>query len=118
MSRKTIIFKIPGVEAKRGAQAPADEAAQRPLGADAEAVGTAEDAESDRWIQARDSPALAAFAPAAPERAASVEPGATLDLRADRTFAEVVALSLTLPLALGWFWAVNAFDRYRRLLAA
>ena len=41
--------------------------------------------------------------------------GLTLDLAADRSLAEVIALSMFAPIALGWFWLLNAMSGRVRL---
>jgi hypothetical protein len=71
--------------------------------------------EPERWVRRQDAgfatdPALAASGVAA-------HWSLHVDLAAERSLSQIVALSVALPPILGWCWAANAFDRYRRLFA-
>jgi hypothetical protein len=122
MSRKKIVIKMPSPN-RADAGEPSPEAM---TGSHAEALGSAfgpsGDAETDRWIRAEDVVPLPDNSSA---RSASPTPGlyaalprdSTIDLAADRTFMQVLALSFLLPSMLGWFWVANAVKRYRQLFA-
>ena len=106
MSRKTIVFNMPAQDAGR---------ANEPLEGEIAAPG-----EPDRWVrESQIEQPSSAGAPASAFFAASGAPasGLPFDLAAERNLSQVVALSLALPSALGWFWCANAFERYRRLFA-
>ena len=122
MSRKKIVIKMP-----IGAQADAGEPSPEAMtGSHAEALagafGPSAYAETDRWIRAEDVVPIpdnssARSAPPSPELWAAQPRDATIDLAAERTFMQVLALSFFLPSVLGWFWAANAVKRYRQLFA-
>jgi hypothetical protein len=97
MSRKTIVFKMPSAEAARLGESDAPLAADEPA--------------TNRWILAGEADGPAALA------ALVASSGFSVDLAADRSFAEAVTLSLALPTMLGWFWLSNAISRYRRIFA-
>jgi hypothetical protein len=114
MSRKKIVIKMP-----IGAQADAGEPSPEAFGG---AFGLSGDAETDRWIRAEDVVPLpdnssAWSAPPAMGLYAALPRDSTIDLAADRTFMQVLALSFFLPSMLGWFWVANAVKRYRQLFA-
>ena len=122
MSRKKIVIKMPSAD-RADAGEPSSEAM---AGSHAEALGGAfgpsGDAETDRWIRAEDVVPLpdnpsARSAPPALGLYAALPRDSTIDLAADRTFMQVLALSFFLPSVLGWFWAANAVKRYRQLFA-
>jgi hypothetical protein len=114
MSRKKIVIKMP-----IGAQADAGEPSPEAFGG---AFGLSGDAETDRWIRAEDVVPLPAnssarSAPPTPGLYAALPRDSTIDLAADRTFVQVLALSFFLPSVLGWFWVANAVKRYSQLFA-
>ena len=114
MSRKKIVIKMPSAD-RADAGEPSPEAL-------AGAFGPSGDAETDRWIRAEDVVPLpdnssARSAPPTPGLDAALPRDATIDLAADRTFMQVLALSFFLPSVLGWFWVANAVKRYRQLFA-
>ena len=126
MNRKTVLFKMPAADAPRRDEANSDPAAPIDAQSPAHALDVAGPSEipdasvPERWVRMRDldpAPdfAAAAFRPPPPGAAAGWS--ANFDLAAERNFSQIVALSLALPSALGWFWAANAFDRYRRIFA-
>jgi hypothetical protein len=93
VSRKTIAFSMPAKPAAaREAEPPPLEVLARP--------------DSDEWVRERDFVAAAprADGPAGPPGARSV----LLDLTAERSLTEVIALAAIAPIALYWFWLVNA----------
>jgi hypothetical protein len=96
MSRKTIVFKTPR---------PAD--AQ---GGGSDAPAGADDPAAAGWVLARQESEPSAAAPPSPS-------AMSIDLAAERSFAEAATLGLALPAMLGWFWFNNALDRYRRMFA-
>ena len=122
MSRKKIVIKMP-----RADQADASEPSPEAMaGSHAEALagafGTSADTETDRWIRAEDVVPLpdnsrGRSALPAPGHYAAPPWDSTIDLAADRTFMQVLALSFFLPSMLGWFWVANAVKRYRQLFA-
>jgi hypothetical protein len=94
VSKKTIAFTMPAASPR------AREA--EPAGRDEAAGAAPAPAQPDDWVRDRDLDADALrLAPAAPSRV-------VLDLTAERTLAEIAALSLLVPFALGWVWWVNA----------
>ncbi len=82
MSRKSVPFSVPE-GAGRGRRAP----------------GVIE-AHTDEWVSDRNSGAR--------EKAGDPNPSLLLDLAAERSLAEVMALSMLAPFALGWFWLMHA----------
>jgi hypothetical protein len=122
MSRKKIVIKMPSAD-RADAGEPSPEAM---AGSHAEALagafGPSADAETDRWIRAEDVVPLpdnssARSAPPTMGLYAALPKDSTIDLAADRTFMQVLALSFFLPSMLGWFWVANAVKRYRQLFA-
>jgi hypothetical protein len=122
MSRKKIVIKMP-IGAQADAGGPSSEAM---AGSHAEtlagAFGPSGDAETDRWIRAEDVVPLpdnssARSAPPTLGLYAALPRDSTIDLAADRSFMQVLALSFLLPSMLGWFWVANAVKRYRQLFA-
>ena len=114
MSRKKIVIKMPIAD-----RADAGEPSAEALGG---AFGPSGDAETDRWIRAEDVVPLPDnssvwSAPHTLGLYAALPQDSTIDLAADRTFMQVLALSFFLPSVLGWFWAANAVKRYRQLFA-
>lgn len=57
------------------------------------------DAHSDDWVSDRH---------ARGDETSATAPSLTLDLAAERTLTEVLALSFFAPIMLGWFWCMNA----------
>ena len=122
MSRKKIVIKMPSAD-QEGAGGPSPAAmagshAEAPAGA----FGLSADAETDRWIRAEDVVPLpdnssSWSAPPTLGLYAALPRDSTIDLAAERTFMQVLTLSLFLPSALGWFWVANAVKRYRQLFA-
>ena len=116
MSRKKIVIKMPSADrADAGEPSPRREASEALGGA----FGPSADAETDRWIRAEDVVPLpdnssARSAPPNPGLYAALPRDSTIDLAADRTFMQVLALSFVLPSVLGWFWVANAVKRYRQ----
>jgi hypothetical protein len=117
LSKKTIAFTIPPTARRPRQRKPAvpDAATGEtvPLAADDKAPragGTA--SKSDEWVRdtARTSePSPIADPPPAPPV------GVTIDLSAERSLAETMALSVTLPFALGWFWFAHAVAGSQRM---
>ncbi|MGA2044220.1 MAG: hypothetical protein ABSG83_12720 [Roseiarcus sp.] len=103
MSKKTVPFHMPGRDLSPGEIEPAPPTA--PL-AD-EGGGSA----SDQWVERREPPA--APVAASPARA----PAVAIDLAAERDLPQAAALMLLTPAMLGWFWQVNAINRFWRRLA-
>ena len=96
MSRKTIAFSMPATA--RGEAA----------GAGKRAPDLMIEAGSDDWVSDRNLRAEETSARAA-------GPSLILDLAAERSLIEVMALSCLAPFALGWFWLVNAMAGRMRL---
>lgn len=122
MSRKTIVIKMPSAGQAIAGETSRKAGAASGAKALAGAFGSSADPKTDRWIHAEDVVPLPdnSTAPSAPGirglRAAA--PGnSTIDLAADRTFAQVLALSFVLPWVLGSFWVANAVNRYWQLFA-
>ena len=100
MSKKTIAFTMPAAapRAREGGT----------LGRERASAGTARSAvpaRSDDWVRDRESDPEA---PAHPDHAAAAPARLIIDLSAERTLIEVLSLGFLVPLALGWFWVVNA----------
>ena len=122
MSRKKIVIKMPSAD-QADAGEPSPEA-----GSHAEVLGW----RLRRFSRATQKP-TAGFAPKtwfhsptirargrlSPTRGlyAALPRDSTIDLAAERTFMQVLALSFFLPSVLGWFWVANAVKRYRQLFA-
>ena len=87
MSRKSVPFSVP-------------EGASRPSG-DRRRPGVI-NAHSDEWVSDRNNGGR----DAAPDPSESL----VLDLAAERSFTEVVALSALTPFTLGWFWLIHAMN--------
>ena len=123
MSRKKIVIKMPiADQADAGGRSPEAMAGSHAEVLAAPSALQSGDAETDRWIRAEDVVPLpdnssARSAPPAPRPYAALPRDSTIDLAADRTFMQVLALSFFLPSVLGWFWAANAVKRYRQLFA-
>jgi len=90
MSKKSVPFFAP-----EGAARPASAAAARRRGHDEI------EARSDEWVSDRNDAA---------NRTARPWADLVIDLAAERSLTEVVALSMLAPLALGWFWLMNAMS--------
>ena len=122
MSRKKIVIKMPSADqADAGEPSPEAMAGSR-AEAFAGAFSPSADAETDRWIRAEDLVPLpdnssARSAPPTLGLYAALPWDSTIDLAAERTFLQVLALSFVLPSVLGWFWMANAVKRYRQLFA-
>ncbi len=86
MSRKSVPFTVPG-----GAARPEGSSARR------RTPGVI-DAHTDEWVSDRNSGA----------KDSSARPGLVFDLAAERGLAEIVALRVLMPIALGWFWLIRA----------
>jgi hypothetical protein len=89
VSKKTVPFSVPA----RGAGA-------------SHPSGVVIDAHSDDWVSDRH---------ARGENRKAVAPSLLLDLAADRGLIEVFALSMLAPVALGFFWFINAMTGRVRL---
>lgn len=84
MTRKTVPFSVPAKPASAGRSKP----------------DVVIEAHTDDWVSDRHAPG---------DRAAhSPGPNLILDLAAERGLVEVVALSVLAPMALGFFWLLNA----------
>ena len=59
------------------------------------------EARSDEWVSDRNEAAA---------RTARQRADLVIDLAAERSLTEVVARGMLAPLALGWFWLVNAMS--------
>ncbi len=90
MSKKTVSFSVPA----RGA------GGSRP-------PGVVIEAHSDDWVSDRHA--------RGENRKAAVGPSLLLDLAAERGLIEVFALSMLAPVALGFFWFINAMTGRARL---
>ena len=86
MSRKSVPFTVPNGSQPAGGRRPAPRMI---------------DAHSDEWVSDRNS---------ARDSAASPASGLLLDLAAERSLTEIVALSLFTPVTLGWFWLMHAMS--------
>ena len=95
MSRKTIAFSMPAT-------------AREPTTAGKRAPDIVIEAGSDDWVSDRNVRAEETSARAG-------GPSLILDLAAERSLIEVMALSCLAPFALGWFWLVNAMAGRIRL---
>jgi hypothetical protein len=101
VSKKTVPFSMPASAPRSRKQEPV--ALDEPSSPRAEPSDFA-GARPDDWVRDRDfvagpSPADDALAP----------PRVLLDVAAERSLMEVLALSFLVPFALGWLWWVNAW---------
>ena len=123
MSKKKIVIKTPSADqADAGGRSPE-------AGSHAEVLAGAFGASSRRSrgknrprIRAEDVVPLpdnpsARSALSNPQLCTALPWDSTIDLAAERTFMQVLALSFFLPSVLGWFWAANAVKRYLQLFA-
>lgn len=119
MSKKTVVFKMPAKDAlrpedERGQNLSPGEEQTSPISQLAEPETEYESSsEPDQWVQRRDARAVAQ-APVmlgAPLLAPVAMKSLTIDLAAERDFAEVAALILIVPPMLGWFWLFNMMNR-------
>jgi hypothetical protein len=112
VSKKVVTFKMParGVNRSEGADRSPNEETTSPIGrlADA-ATGTVGTSDQDQWVRNRAAEQESAPAPQKREPART---SLTIDLAAERNFAEIVTLALSVPPLLGWFWFFNAMGRY------
>ena len=74
------------------------------------------DPKSDQWV--RDNDARPSRIPDALSNAPGVGANMMIDLAAERSLTEAMALSVALPFALGWFWWAHAIARRQRLWGA
>ena len=93
MSRKSVPFTVPA-----GAAQGAGGARRRP-----ETI----DARSDEWVSDRNT---GAWDSGSKDRAGDAPRDAILDLAAERSLIEIMALSLLTPIALYWFWLAHAMS--------
>jgi hypothetical protein len=70
---------------------------------------------SDEWVRDSALDAAPATIPDPPLPALAVGASMTIDLAAERSLMEAMTLSVTLPLALGWFWFAHAVAGRQRL---
>jgi hypothetical protein len=91
MSKKTVTFKMPTLEA------PPLEDRRGP----------------DEWVRRGETDA-AALTLSPPLPAPAPTRRVMLDLAAERDFGQVMALSVIAPPMLGWFWWLHAMNRYRQ----
>ena len=91
MSRKSVPFTVP----EGAGRAEGSPGGRRP------GPGVI-DAHSDEWVSDRNS--------GAKDSSARPNPGLVLDLAAERSLTEIAALSALTPIALGWFWMLNAMS--------
>ena len=84
MSRKSVPFSVPD-GAGRSRRAP-----------------DVIEAHTDEWVSDRNS--------GTKDDARRPSPTLLLDLAAERGLAEAVALSMLAPMAIGWFWMMNAMS--------
>jgi hypothetical protein len=111
MSKKTVPFKMPVREIAPPVAEPAPALApsEEETGPIAP-IAQSGDPDSDGWVRRRSPPAVAA----APAPAAARAP--TLDLAAERDFAQTAVLMATVPMLIAWHWQLNAMNRlWRRL---
>jgi hypothetical protein len=126
MSKKTVVFKIPTLDAPHRVEAPTNTAAQidehtfsvTPHEPGASAVAAV--SEPDRWVRGRNLDPGPRLAPAEIAKllpVASAFNSVAIDLFAERSFSQVIALSLAVPPMLGWVWLAGAVRAYQRIWA-
>ena len=117
MSRKTIAFTIPSARARDPIspdfETPSPEDAFVASG-DRDRAGTVT-LEPEEWVRETASDRAAEPTRASGLPAFQVSARFVIDLSAERTLTQVVALSLFAPYALGWFWLMNAMQGRARL---
>ncbi len=123
MSKKTVAFTMPATARGPRARAPlvldgvtgesvpftADERSLRDAGPDSK---------TDEWVRNRpflDAAGLSPVPDPPPLPTFAVGASVTINLAAERSLMEAIALSWMTPFALGWFWYVNATAKRRRL---
>ena len=124
MSRKTIAFTMPAAGRRPRKSAPvvldgltgetvpfaaADEQNLHDVG---------HDPKSDQWVRDDALDAGPSRIPEPPSGALAVGANMTIDLSAERSLTEAMALSVMLPFALGSFWWAHAIARRQRLWGA
>jgi hypothetical protein len=120
LSKKTIAFTMPAAERRPRERGPVVldglTGESVPFAADEQDLRTAEsESRSDEWVRDSVLDAEPAPIPDPPSRALAFGASMTIDLTAERSLIEAMALSLTLPFALGWFWWANAIARRQRI---
>lgn len=118
MSKKTIMFTTPAKNAAKSEFEPRrDFSANDNLSDEPEArIST----QSDQWVERR-----AVARTSEPASTTGAKPGpkpeamrsAILDVTAERSFQEVILLTLIVPPMLGWFWIFNSMNRIARFWA-
>ncbi len=91
MSRKSVPFTVPGGSTRGPGSAGGARRGPEVI-----------DAHSDEWVSDRNK--------GANNSAARPDPALVLDLAAERSLAEVMALCMLTPIALGWFWLTHAMN--------
>ena len=114
MSKKTIMFTTPAKnEAKSEFELRREFSANDILGDEPEARSSTQ---SDQWVERR-----AVARTSEPASTSAAKPrlirNAALDVTAERSFQEVILLTLIVPPMLGWFWIYNSMNRIARLWA-
>jgi hypothetical protein len=109
VSKKTIAFTMPA--------GPRPRAPVVLDGLTGESIPVGVSDEPDDWVRDRDLRHEGDPPPTAGQtlRPFAVGASVTVNLSADRTLMEAMALSWMAPFAIGWFWYVNAMTRPYRL---
>jgi hypothetical protein len=76
------------------------------------------DPKSDQWVRDNALDAGPSRIPDPPPKALAPGASMTIDLSAERSLTEAMALSVMLPFTLGWFWWAHAITRRQRLWGA
>jgi hypothetical protein len=121
MSKKTILFNMPAKDGPRPEDQPwqdipAHEERAPVFSPPAKREGeAASPTQSDQWVEHRDPDRAAdhtsimlATSFSAPPATKSV----TIDVTAERSLQEVLALTLLIPPMLGWFWLYNVMNKF------
>jgi len=114
MTKKTVTFRMPAREPAppEAEPAPAFAPPEEPAPPTAPIAEDGGGSASDLWVEHREAPAAAAAQPSP-----ALEPAVAIDLAAERNLSQAAALMMLTPAVLGWYWQVNAMNRFWRRFA-
>jgi hypothetical protein len=119
VSKKTIAFTMPASGRRPRASKPVVldgvTGESVPFAAEQDLRDAGSESRSDEWVRDSAPDAAPATIPDPPLPASAVGASMTIDLAAERSLMEAMTLSVTLPLALGWFWFAHAVAGRQRL---
>ena len=121
MSKKTIAFTMPAAGRRPRKSAPVvldgltGETVPFAAADEQNLHDAGHDPKSDQWVRDNALDAGPSRIPDPPSGALAVGASMTIDLSAERSLMEAMALSVMLPFTLGWFWWANAIARRQRV---